>query len=144
MQDTVVIPSRFRGPPQSGNGGYVSGVFAELLPHHPGLAPEITLRSPIPLDRTMTVKKGSSETLGVDVFDDETLIAECRLIDSPFVDFICSTLSRPCPNRGSDALITRVYPKHQPAAAQPKRISPDLFLLRGRSRRRAARLPGTP
>ena len=36
MQDTVVIPSRFRGPPQSGNGGYVSGVFAELLPHQPG------------------------------------------------------------------------------------------------------------
>ena len=93
MQDTVVIPSRFRGPPQSGNGGYVSGVFAELLPHQPG-APEITLRSPIPLDRTMTVKKGSSETLGVDVFDDETLIAECRLIDSPFFDFIVP----PCPD----------------------------------------------
>ena len=88
MQDTVVIPSRFRGPPQSGNGGYVSGVFAELLPHQPGQSPEITLRSPIPLDRTMTVKKGSNETLGVDVFDDETLIAECRLIDSPFVDFM--------------------------------------------------------
>ena len=94
MQDTVVIPSRFRGPPQSGNGGYVSGAFAELLPTQPGLAPEITLRSPIPLDRTMTVKKGSSETLGVDVFDDETLIAECRLIDSPFVDFIVP----PCPD----------------------------------------------
>ena len=57
MQDTVVIPSRFRGPPQSGNGGYVSGVFAELLPHQPGQSPEITLRSPIPLDRTMTVKR---------------------------------------------------------------------------------------
>ena len=94
MQDTVVIPSRFRGPPQSGNGGYVSGVFAELLPHQPGQLPEITLRSPIPLDRTMTVKKGSNETLGVDVFDDETLIAECRLIDSPFVDFMVP----PCPD----------------------------------------------
>jgi len=94
MQDTVVIPSRFRGPPQSGTGGYVSGVFAELLPHQPGQSPEITLRSPIPLDRTMTVKKGSNETLGVDVFDGETLIAECRLIASPFVDFMVP----PCPD----------------------------------------------
>ena len=94
MQDTVVIPSRFRGPPQSGNGGYVSGAFAELLPTQPGLAPEITLRSPIPLDRTMTVKRGASETRGVDVFDNETLIAECRLIDSPFVDFTVP----PCPD----------------------------------------------
>ena len=58
----------------------------------------------------MTVKKGSSETRGVDVFDDETLIAECRLIDSPFVDFAFH-LPRPCPNRGSDALITRVLPQ---------------------------------
>ena len=94
MQNTVVIPSRFRGPPQSGNGGYVSGVFAELLPRHPEKAPEITLRSPIPLDRTMTVKRGASETRGVDVFDNETLIAECRLIDSPFADFTVP----PCPN----------------------------------------------
>ena len=88
MQDTVVIPSRFRGPPQSGNGGYVSGVFAELLPKHPGQAPEITLRSPIPLDTTMTVKKVSSETPEIDIFNHETLIAECRLIDSPFFDFM--------------------------------------------------------
>ena len=88
MQDTVVIPSRFRGPPQSGNGGYVSGVFAELLPKHPGQAPEITLRSPIPLDTTMTVKRVSSETPEIDIFNHETLIAECRLIDSPFVDFM--------------------------------------------------------
>ena len=94
MQDTVVIPSRFRGPPQSGNGGYVSGVFAELLPHQSDKAPEITLRSPIPLDKTMAVKKETSETNGVDVFDDETLIAECRLIDSPFVDFTVP----PCPD----------------------------------------------
>ena len=94
MQDTVVIPSRFRGPPQSGNGGYVSGVFAELLPKHPGQAPEITLRSPIPLDTTMTVKRVSSETPEIDIFNHETLIAECRLIDSPFFDFIVP----PCPD----------------------------------------------
>ena len=42
----------------------------------------------------MTVKKEKSETNGVDVFDDETLIAECRLIDSPFVDFTVP----PCPD----------------------------------------------
>ena len=64
MQDTVVIPSRYRGPPQSGNGGYVSGVFAELLPRHPDKAPEITLRSPIPLDRTMIVKRGLANRTG--------------------------------------------------------------------------------
>ena len=32
MSETIiVIPDRYRGPPQSGNGGYVCGVLAGLL-----------------------------------------------------------------------------------------------------------------
>jgi hypothetical protein len=40
----VSIPSRFDGPPASGNGGYASGVIAGIL----GDAAEVSLRRPVP------------------------------------------------------------------------------------------------
>jgi hypothetical protein len=43
---TLTIARRFRGPPNSGNGGYVCGRLAH---HIPGGA-EVTLRAPPPLD----------------------------------------------------------------------------------------------
>ena len=50
----VVIEQRFRGPPNSGNGGYVSGAIAEGIE---GVV-TVTLRSPPPLDKTMTLTAG--------------------------------------------------------------------------------------
>jgi hypothetical protein len=47
----VVIERRFRGPPQSGNGGYSCGVVAEGMS---GVA-TVTLRLPPPLDRPLTL-----------------------------------------------------------------------------------------
>ena len=88
----------------------------------------------------MTVKRGASETRGVDVFDNETLIAECRLIDSPFADFTVP----PCPNpaRIEAAMPSSLAftPNINPLLPNQKDFT-DLFLLRGRSRRRAASLP---
>ncbi len=31
MQASIVIPTTFRGPPDSGNGGYVAGAIAECF-----------------------------------------------------------------------------------------------------------------
>lgn len=71
---TFVIAERFRGPPTSGNGGYVSGVFSTLLEHADAV--EVTLRAPIPLDHLLTVE--DSDKPIVRVVNGETLIAEIR------------------------------------------------------------------
>jgi hypothetical protein len=83
VQETIVVEERFRGPPRSGNGGYVCGAFGELLTRGdhalPGKrAAQITLRSPIPLDTPMEVRRGH-ESLGIHHGD--TLIAEGRLVE---------------------------------------------------------------
>lgn len=75
MDRDVVIESRFRGPPRSGNGGYVSGLLAE---HVAGL-PEITLRRPIPLDTPMRLGPDGGD--GVRLLHGETLVAEGRPSD---------------------------------------------------------------
>ncbi len=52
MTETLTIPARFRGPPDSGNGGYVAGRFAALVSDG---AVEVTLRAPTPLDTALDV-----------------------------------------------------------------------------------------
>ena len=42
---TLTIPRRFRGPPNSGNGGYVCGMLVRQIAG----AAEVTLRAPPPL-----------------------------------------------------------------------------------------------
>ncbi len=72
-EDTITIADRFRGPPQSGNGGYVAGVAAGLLNTDGPV--EVTLRSPIPLDAPLTIHHDVEYT---SIMQDETLIAEVR------------------------------------------------------------------
>jgi len=65
----VIIARRFRGPPQSGNGGYSCGMTAREL-----AGPcEVTLRAPPPLDRELSVARRGP---GVVVRDGEAVIAE--------------------------------------------------------------------
>lgn len=71
--DTISIADRFRGPPQSGNGGYVAGVAASLL--NTDTSVEVTLRSPIPLNSPLAVHRQSDITT---IKHGETLIAEVR------------------------------------------------------------------
>lgn len=76
---TITIAGRFRGPPASGNGGYVGGAFAELLIDSMTMpedhAPEVTLRSPVPLDTPLAVRRASG---ALAVHHGETLIAEVK------------------------------------------------------------------
>ena len=51
MAEPVLIPARFNGPLDSGNGGYACGVFAAFVD---GPA-EVNLRSPVPLDQPLEV-----------------------------------------------------------------------------------------
>lgn len=76
MSETVVVQERFRGPPSSGNGGYVSGLLAELLNGPPLSAAEVTLRSPIPLDHALTVARESDS---LRLLDAERVVAEAKL-----------------------------------------------------------------
>ncbi|WP_433661867.1 hypothetical protein ACQPW1_06690 [Nocardia sp. CA-128927] len=66
---TLQIPSRFNGPPGSGNGGYVGGLLAE---HHGDAAVTVILRSPTPLDTPLEMRAGS-------LYDGDTLVAESRV-----------------------------------------------------------------
>ena len=70
MNGSVIIPARFRGPPDSANGGYACGIVAGLLE---GSA-EVTLRRPPPLDTPLSVSRPGSDR--VEIFDDQGVIAQ--------------------------------------------------------------------
>ncbi len=57
--ETVVIDRRFRGPPNSGNGGYVCGLIAK---HIQGGA-EVPLRAPPPLDRPLKLVENADSAV---------------------------------------------------------------------------------
>ncbi len=71
MTDTITIESRYNGPPNSGNGGYVSGMLARLIE---GPA-EATLRIPPPLDKPLQVKRDGT---ALSLWDDDILVAEAK------------------------------------------------------------------
>lgn len=71
MLQQITIASRFCGPPDSGNGGYVCGVVAN---HVDGPA-EVTLRIPPPLERPLAVDYRDGI---VRLMDGGTLVAEGR------------------------------------------------------------------
>ena len=71
MPGQIVIERRFRGPTESGNGGYTCGLVAGFVD---GPA-EVTLRLPPPLDRPLDVVRDGD---AVRVLDGGTLVAEAR------------------------------------------------------------------
>jgi hypothetical protein len=66
----VVIPSRFRGPTTSGNGGYTCGIVAGIL----GGVAEVMLRRPPPLERPLEVVHRD----GVVLLDGDEVVAHGR------------------------------------------------------------------
>jgi len=81
--ETIIIAERFRGPPKSGNGGYVCGAFGELLTNNgvalsDSQAAEVTLRAPTPLDMSLDVKRREE---GLSVYHGATLIADVVLTE---------------------------------------------------------------
>ena len=81
MTDSVVIERRFRGPPESANGGYACGLLAARLDG--GVAAEVTLRAPPPLDRELGTEREGDEAR---LLDGERLIAEARAVDAPALE----------------------------------------------------------
>jgi hypothetical protein len=55
--ETMTIPRRFRGPPNSGNGGYVCGMLARQISG----AAEVTLRAPPPLETKLDLVEVGTE-----------------------------------------------------------------------------------
>jgi hypothetical protein len=70
VSESLSVPGRFNGPRESGHGGYCSGVIAGFVE---GPA-EVTLRSPVPLDTALDVRR--EEHASVRVHDGATLVAE--------------------------------------------------------------------
>ncbi len=68
----IIIDRRYRGPPNSGNGGYVCGRLAR---HIPGDA-EVTLRVPPPLDKPLDV--AATDDGSWELRDGATVIATGR------------------------------------------------------------------
>ena len=61
MTDSLVIPSRFCGPPGSGNGGYVCGRIAGYLDG----PVTVTLHRPPPLATPMTVERDGESSVRI-------------------------------------------------------------------------------
>lgn len=78
MDATITIPSRFCGPPASGNGGYSCGVTALALTDGPAT---VTLRRPPPLDRPLRVERPRE---GVALYDGDHLVADGRRANVAF------------------------------------------------------------
>lgn len=72
--ETITIADRFRGPPRSGNGGYVGGRFAALTGASAEQPVKVTLRSPVPLDEPTTVIR--QDTAPARVMYKDQLVAE--------------------------------------------------------------------
>ena len=73
----LVVPGRFRGPAQSGNGGWTSGAVAALV--DVGAPVEVTLRRPPPLDVPLSVDEADGVVV---VTQDGVTIAEGRRVGS--------------------------------------------------------------
>jgi hypothetical protein len=71
MQGTIILDAHHRGPPASGNGGYVCGLLGDRID---GPA-EVTLRLPTPLGRPLTLAR---EDAAVVLRDGKALIASVR------------------------------------------------------------------
>jgi hypothetical protein len=71
VSERLVIPARFNGPPESGNGGYSAGAVASFV----GDAATVSLRRHVPLETALSVDAGEG---AVRIFDGEDLIAEAQ------------------------------------------------------------------
>ncbi|KRE58919.1 hypothetical protein [Phycicoccus sp. Soil748] len=76
----LVVPARFCGPPESGNGGWTSGHLARQVRTTPELpAVTVRLRTPPPLDRPMTVREVPGEGVvdgAVELVDGDHVVAQ--------------------------------------------------------------------
>lgn len=74
---SITVPTRFRGPASSGNGGWTAGAVA-VATAAPGPV-EVTLRRPPPLERRLAVTAGDGEW---SVLDGDALVAVARTVSA--------------------------------------------------------------
>jgi hypothetical protein len=96
---TVVVDERFRGPKDSGNGGYVCGLVAAVA----GNPAEVRLRRPPPLARELAVRRDGDAVL---LLDGDDVVAEGRPLDRLDIDVPPPVL------HASAAEAARPYPVH--------------------------------
>jgi hypothetical protein len=72
MTKVVVIERRFRGPPESGQGGYSCGLVAQRIE---GDCATVSLRKPPPLERPLRIERLEDR---VALMDSDALVAEGR------------------------------------------------------------------
>jgi hypothetical protein len=70
LEERLVIERRFRGPPESAQGGYAAGVVAERVA---GPSAAVTLRAPPPLERPLSRRSGDDGAVAL--LDGERLLA---------------------------------------------------------------------
>ena len=121
QSDEVQVHRRFRGPPTSGNGGYVAGLVAEWID---GPA-EVDLLAPIPLEVPLHRRRDDAEVM---LFDARPDYARGRPLDDPLDFDLPGPPSRGRAGGGGDEL---------PRPAGPS----DPRLLRLRHRTRPGRRP---
>jgi hypothetical protein len=81
VADQVTIDRRFRGPPDSANGGYACGLAAAFLDG--AEAAEVTLRAPPPLNVPLAVERTPAS---VELRSGETVVAQGRAAPPPELD----------------------------------------------------------
>lgn len=98
----MLIGARYCGPPNSGNGGYSSGLIATALGVDGPV--QVTLRTPPPLDQELTSHRTAD---GVEVRDGDVLVGEARPadLDLEVVD--------PVPLSDAEAAATRFVSVHE-------------------------------
>jgi hypothetical protein len=70
VEEGVSIAARYRGPPDSANGGYVCGCIARVI----GEPVQVTLRKPPPMEKRLVVRDGK-------LVDGDVVIATAERID---------------------------------------------------------------
>lgn len=55
MKSDLIVPQQFRGPPNSGNGGYACGLMAKAIGGEQGATISAMLRAPVSLDVALTL-----------------------------------------------------------------------------------------
>lgn len=79
----LIVPSRFCGPPSSGNGGWTAGALAALVDAgEPWPSIAVSLRKPPPLDTPMPVTRRDG---GTEAGHGEHLVARAEVVDTDVV-----------------------------------------------------------
>lgn len=129
---SLTVARRYRGPQDSGNGGYVSGLVAGAL----GLdAATVTLRVPPPLGVALEVSSGATPKGGARLVDGDTTVAEIAPADANELAEVPPLTASEARAAESSYAGLKVHPFPECFVCGPQRERPDgMRLLPGRLR----------